>query len=180
MRSWFLLAAALLAGCAGSTASPAGVPPATGPAAQSIGFSDDGVLSISRIGVRLTGENSFTDPTYGKVLGYFPGLTSTTSGVVTVALGSKVTFSNVDTSHPHTASFLGDASGSGASWPSSFTGSSSQSPAGTDISTSNFSTGTLSAGKSSLIYSANVPGFYMIGCAFHYTSFGMRDVVIVQ
>jgi plastocyanin len=29
-------------------------------------------------------------------------------------------------------------------------------------------------------YVANVPGFYIIGCAYHYSSDNMRTVIIVQ
>lgn len=173
------LAATMLAGCGGSMQS-AGNASAGGTLPQTIGFSEKGEASTFTVGVRLTNENPFVSKPYGQVLGYFKGTASKTSKVVTIPLGSSVVFSNVDSQLPHTASLLGDATKKSAPWPSSFTGSSSQSPAGTDISTASFSTGTMSAGKSSLTYTASVPGFYMFGCAFHYVSHEMRDVIIVK
>jgi len=91
-----------------------------------------------------------------------------------------VVFTNVDSSLPHTGSLLGDATKKSAPWPSTFTGSSNASKAGTDISTTDFSTGTIDPGGSSAVYTASVPGFYMFGCAFHYISHGMRDIIIVK
>lgn len=136
--------------------------------------------SVQPVGVRLTGEAAFVDPHYGSVLGYFNGLTSTTSQVVSLTMGESVQFTNVDTMRPHTVSFLGTATATHAPWPPSFNGSASQSPAGTVISTTNFSTGPLNPGQQSLIYETGLPGFFMIGCAFHYDSNGMRSVIIVR
>ena len=136
--------------------------------------------SLGPVGVRLIGESSFTDPNYGFILGYFNGTTSTTSQVVRLTMGESVRFINVDGSLPHTVSFLGDATATHAPWPPSFNGSSTQSPAGTSIGTTNFSTGALSPGQMSLVYETGLPGFYMVGCAFHYNSSSMRTVIIVQ
>jgi plastocyanin len=177
-----LLAAALISGCSGSASGPPALSAPSAP--QSVAFTDDGfVNSISdttaAVGIRLTGESSGKSK-YGMVLGYFKGTKSTISHVVTLSAGQSVVFHNVDSFDPHTGSFLGDASASKAPWPKSFNGSSTQSPANTDISTANFSTGSLNAGTSSLTYAANVPGFYMFGCFYHYNSFHMRDVIIVQ
>jgi plastocyanin len=134
------------------------------------------------VGVNLSAETPTTDPTYGRVLGYFnsSGTINTTSQVVHLTAATNMVFQNFDNGIPHTASFLGNASASGATFPSSFNGSATQSPANTVISTQNFSTGALNAGSSSLQYNAGPPGFYMFGCAFHYDSDGMRTVVIVQ
>lgn len=180
----FVLAAVLLAGCSahGSSASSPVVP---GPTQQisNIGIKDDGVdLSSSAVavGIRLTGEAPFLSPRYGQVLGYFKGKTNTTSQVVTLFAATNVRFFNVDTVRPHTLSFLGDATRRSAPWPPTFTGSSTQSPAGTAIGTTNFSTGPLNPGTKSLVYTTGAPGFYMVGCAFHYVSNGMRTVIIVK
>ena len=135
---------------------------------------------IDIVGVRLTGEQSFNDPSYGFELGYFDGTKSTTSQTVSLNSGESVRFQNVDSVLTHTASFLGDASQNSAPWPSTFDGSSTQSPAGTVISTIGFSTGPLARGKSSLVYETGIPGFYMFGCAFHYDSNEMRTVIIVH
>jgi plastocyanin len=136
--------------------------------------------SIAAVGLRLFGESSITDPHYGFILGYFNGTTSTTSEVVHLTMGESVRFFNVDASAPHTASFLGNATSTHAPFPSSFNGSATQSPAGTAIGTTNFSTGALNPGQMSLVYETGLPGFYMIGCAFHYDSFNMRTVIIVM
>jgi plastocyanin len=177
-----VLAIALLAGCSGGASST----PAIGAPAepQSIAFNDDGFVdsasaTTSAIGINLSGEKSGNSKPYGKLLGYFPGTKIKTSQVVTLHSGQTVVFHNLDSSLTHTASLLGDASKSHAPWPTSFDGSEAQSPAKTDISTTDFSTGPLSPHKNSLKYTANVPGFYMFGCFFHYT-FGMRDIIIVE
>ncbi len=136
--------------------------------------------SISSVGIRLTGESPFNDPNYGFELGYFNGLTSTTSQTVVLSAGETVQFQNVDTTLTHTASFLGDATASGAPWPSSFDGTKTRSPAGTPIGTSGFSTGPLKPGKKSPLYETGMPGFYMFGCAFHYNPDEMRTVIVVR
>ena len=183
------LAVIALAGCGGGAASSPGMVPAAVPQAasvqpQSIAFTESGFVesfaSTGSIGVRLSGETPVTNKHYGRLLGYAKGTVTKTTQVVTLVSGQSVVFHNVDTSLPHTASFLGDATKKSAPWPAQFDGSSSQSKAGTDISTPNFSTGAMSAGASSLTYVANVPGFYMFGCAFHYNSSGMRDIIIVR
>ena len=178
------LAALLLAGCGGQSApmSAAPAPAAPSNGVLSLGVTDDGfdTLSTLQVGVRLTGEASFNDPNYGFELGYFKGKVSTTSQTVTLATGRNVRFFNVDTQLPHTVSFLGNATKNMAPWPSQFNGSGTKSPAGTAIGTTNWSTGTLLPGKSSVLYTTGVPGFYMVGCAFHYNTHMMRTVIIVK
>ncbi len=137
--------------------------------------------TIAAVGVRLNGEHSVTDPHYGLILGYFNGTTSTTTQLVMLTAGEDVQFFNVDSmGTPHTVSFLGDATSTSAPWPPHFNGSSTRSPTGTAIGTHNFSTGALMPGQKSLVYSTGLPGFYMMGCAFHYDSNTMRDVFIVM
>jgi plastocyanin len=179
------LAALLLAGCGGHAASPTpGLPAPSQPtnSVTTVGFSDAGIdaSTVQHVGIRLNGESPFTDPRYGFVLGYFKGKTSTTSQVFTLPMGKQVKFFNVDASFPHTASFLGNATSQSAPWPSQFNGSGTKSPAGTAIGTTNWSTGTLSPGTASALYSTGLPGFYMIGCAFHYNLHMMRTVIIVH
>jgi hypothetical protein len=177
-----LTATALLAGCAAQSS----MSPSTTPANQAMPPTQipmsEGVMpdSTLKVGVRLTGETATTNKHYGKVLGYFKGFKSTTSQVIKLSANSNVVFKNVDTAHPHTASFLGDATNKSAPWPASFNGSSTAAPAGTAIGTSNWSTGTLNPGKQSAVYSTGAPGFYMLGCFYHYDLFGMRTVIIVQ
>jgi hypothetical protein len=132
------------------------------------------------VGIRLTGETPGSNPKYGAVQGYFKGKKSTTAQVVTLAANTNVVFQSEDTTLPHTGSFLGDASKKSAPWPKTFTGSETASPAGTAIGTTGFSTGVLTPGKKSAIYSTGAPGFYMFGCYFHYVPDQMRTVIIVK
>jgi hypothetical protein len=122
------------------------------------------------------------DPTYGTLLGYFnsTGSPNNQSSVVNLTMATPVMFHNFDNVNPHTGSFLGDASANGANFPSTFTGSFTQSPAGTIISTTNFSTGNLNPGSVSLVYNSGPPGFFMFGCGYHYVSNGMRTIIISQ
>jgi plastocyanin len=174
-----LVAAPLFAGCGGGSASSPVASQAMTP--TQIPFSDDAIPNRTPVvGIRLTGETAFTSPTYGRVQGYFKGKKSMTAQVVTLSPNVPVVFASVDSSLTHTASFLGNATASSAPWPSTFTGSEAQSQAGTAIGTAKFSTGPLSPGKKSLTYNTGAPGFYMIGCAFHYVSSGMRTVIIVK
>ena len=187
LKQVFSAAAILaLAGCGSQsmTAAPSAMPASHGVAplpAQiaQIPVSDDAII-IKKVGVRLTGEQSFNSPKYGLVLGYFNGKTSTKSEIVKLPAATTVVFYNVDTGHPHTASFLGDATSQSAPWPQSFNGSSQASPAGTAIGTTSFSTGAMVPGGKSKKYNSGSPGFYMFGCAFHYNSNGMRTVIIVM
>ena len=186
--------AILLGGCSGHLTPPAAVPMGQRDAVTTVGVTHDGfttngsdiesnaAMTATPIpaGVRLTGEQPITDHRYGFVLGYFKGLTSTTSQVITVAAGKKITFKNVDTGPPHTVSFLGNATATSAPWPSSFNGSFTKSPAGTPIGKPMFSTGALNPGQKSAVYSTGMPGFYMEGCGFHYDSSKMRTVIIVK
>ena len=180
------LAAVLAAGCGGHAAAPTSALPAPGQAGgntMDVGITEDGfdsATSTIAVGVRLTGENPFVDSRYGQVLGYFKGKTSMTSEVVSVPMGRNIRFFNVDGALPHTMSFLGNATRHSAPWPSQFTGSGTASPAGTAIGTTNWSTGTLTPGSRSAKYTTGLPGFYMMGCAFHYVLHGMRTVVIVK
>ena len=130
------------------------------------------------VGIRLIGESVTLDARYVSVLGYFLGTTSTKSQVVSLTAGVPVIFKNVD-SIPHTAAFLGNATSTSAPWPASFTGGTTASPAGTAIGTTGFTTGNLNGGLSSAVYSTGGPGFYMIGCFYHYVSNKMRTVIIV-
>lgn len=133
---------------------------------------------IYSIGIRLNGELSFNDPNYGFELGYAVG-TGTQTQTISLSAGESVQFSNLD-SISHSAAFLGNATKSSAPWPSSFNGSTSQSPAGTAIGTSGFATGPLNPGKKSPVYETGMPGFYMFGCQFHYNPDEMRTVIIVH
>lgn len=183
-----LLAAAgllAMAGCGGTAALPHSNMMSGGHSGQSaavVGFADDAFQpdSAQVVGVRLTGESSFHSNNYGTVLGYFRGTKSLTSQVVSLTAATTVVFHNVDSSRPHTASFLGNATKNVAHFPALFNGGSVKSPAGSTLNSTKFSTGPLNPGSVSAKYNSGSPGFYMFGCAFHYDSNGMRTVIIVK
>ena len=133
---------------------------------------------VYSVGIRLNGELSFTDPNYGFELGYAVG-TGTQTQTLSLAIGESVQFTNLDTI-PHSAAFLGKATSNGAPWPASFNGSTTPSPAFTAIGTTGWATGPLNPGTKSVIYETGLPGFYMIGCQFHYNTHEMRTVVVVH
>ena len=134
---------------------------------------------ITTIGIRLNGELSFTDPNYGFELGYAVGTTSSQTQTISLKMGESALFQNVDT-EPHSAAFLGNATANSAPWPGSFNGSTTQSPAGTAIGTTGWATGSLNPNQKSPIYETGLPGFYMIGCQYHYNTNEMRTVIVVH
>ena len=162
--------------------STSGVVPTNPIVTVPIGSESADAFTGKNVGVRLTGEKGFRS-TYGFVIGYFNGLTSTTSQIISASPGVQIMFKNVDplfVKVPHTVSFLGKATATHAPWPSLFNGSGTRSPAGTVISTVGFSTGPIHPGHVSLIYNTGPPGFYMVGCFFHYNSNHMRTIIIVK
>lgn len=168
-----MLASAALAGCAGGTPFPAALP-------------HDCVVAIApaateTVGVNLANpvQNPCTDPTYQAVTGYFAGTTVTGSHVISLTASSTdvIEFANLDL-QPHTATNLGAWSGA---YPQVTPNpNKTASPANTDISDPRFTTGPINGGSTSAAYIADVPGVYVIGCAFHYNTNDMRTVVIVQ
>jgi len=133
---------------------------------------------VTTIGIRLNGELSYTDPTYGFELGYASGK-GTQTQTISLNMDESIAFKNLDTI-PHSAAFLGDATPSPSTWPATFIGSTTKSPAGTTIGTAGFSTGSLNPNQRSPVYLAGSPGFYMIGCQYHYVSNMLRTVIIVH
>lgn len=180
----FSLLTLFAAGCGSHAAVPTTAMPSTfsNQSITSIPISDEAQPNVlyTQIGIRLTNESPTNDFRYGQVLGYFRGLTNTHSQVIGLTANQNVQFYNVDSFRPHTISFLGNATSHSAPWPSSFNGSSTMSPRHTAIGTKNFSSGPVSPGGKSVVYSAGMPGFYMFGCAFHYNSNMMRTVIIVH
>src|SRR5437870_9382589 len=180
VRALFFVVAVIFSGCSGQVASPQ-LSQSHPAEASTIAFNDSGLDATGqlRIGVNLEA-NPIRDPRYRYVIGYFKGTTSQTSQIISVGMGRSVKFVNVDDNDAHTASFLGDATAHMAPSPAHFNGSSTASPAGTAIGTHGFSTGPLNPHQASALYSTGLPGFYMIGCFFHYDSNRMRTVIIVR
>ena len=134
---------------------------------------------ITTIGIRLIGEMSIIDPNYGFELGYAVATTSTQTQTISLSMGESVLFKNVD-KIPHSAAFLGNATSNSAPWPTSFNGSTTRSVAGTAIGTTGFATGSLNPNEKSPVYETGLPGFYMIGCQYHYENNMIRTVIIVH
>src|SRR5450755_3528451 len=146
----------------------------TAPNLESVALSQ-----TTTIGIRLNGEMSIMDPNYGFELGYAVGKKRTLTQTISLAMGESVQFQNVDTI-PHTAAFLGNATAHNAPWPSTFTGGTAESQAGTAIGTKGWTTGNLNPKKLSKTYATGLPGFYMIGCQYHYVPDHLRTVIIVR
>ncbi|MDQ6767137.1 MAG: hypothetical protein M3Z41_04955 [Candidatus Eremiobacteraeota bacterium] len=134
------------------------------------------------VGLLLTGESAVTVAPYGSLVGFFNGTNGNApngSGTVHLTANMTVQFHNVEATggQPHTASFIQTW---GGSFPASPTIPTTASAAGTSISSAGFSSGNLNPGAVSAVYNAGGAGMFIFGCAYHYSSNGMRTVVIVQ
>lgn len=110
--------------------------------------------------------NEFTDPTYGPVWYYSSIAGASQADVINVASGSQVVFENDSSpSSPHTASGLGTGP-----FPPSFDNTSGLKKNGTVIDGSlTWSTGLLTSGQRSQVFTVGPPGTYYFGCGIHYT-----------
>lgn len=113
------------------------------------------------------------DPTWGTISGYTQ---NQTSQVMAFPPGSKITVKNLSTTTPHTLNVVGVASGPPPNFPPS--PSLTFSARGNGVIGPNYASGTLNP-QSSVTLTLSKPGIYLIGCAFHYIEFQMRDVIQV-
>jgi len=155
VRTIVLSAVLILAAC-----TP-GAPPA------GAGTSPGGSATLT-IDVSLTGATISATP-FGTSAGFTPA-------IATVPVGSTVRFVNID-SFAHTASAVG-----GATFPAtSPLGTSALSPSQDLRLSTGWSTGTLAAGASSPVLTADVAGTYLYGCFFHYgAATPMRAAIVVR
>jgi cytochrome oxidase Cu insertion factor (SCO1/SenC/PrrC family)/plastocyanin len=114
------------------------------------------------------------DPVWGTVSGYTQ---NQTSQVLAYPPGAKITVKNLSSSSPHTLNVIAQTKGPPPQWPQS--PSLSFYPSGNGVLSTNYASGTLNPGDSVTIKLSN-PGIYLIGCAFHYVEFNMRDVIEVM
>lgn len=114
------------------------------------------------------------DPTWGTVSGYTQ---AQTSQVLAFPPGTKITLTNLSKVDPHTLNVLATSNGPPPKWPKN--PSLSFSPSGNGVLGSNYASGTLNPGASVKVTLSN-PGIYLLGCAFHYVGFNMRDVIEVS
>lgn len=123
-------------------------------------------IPTGRIGV-------VADPVWGTVAGYTQ---NKTSQVLALAPGAKITLENLSSSTPHTLNVIGSTSGPPPKWPTN--PSLSFSPAGNGVLGTGYASGSINPGATVTV-TLSKPGIYLIGCAYHYISFQMRDIVQV-
>ena len=105
----------------------------------------------------------FTQEQYSQVLGFPPG--------------TMLTITNINSQGiPHTLNVISKIKKPPANFPANPTLPTS---ANGSILKKNYRSGAIMAGKSVTV-SLAAKGIYLIGCAFHYKSDGMRDVVVVE
>jgi protein SCO1 len=133
--------------------------------------------SSSAIGVDIpTGKIGVeNDPVWGTVSGYTQ---EQTSQVLAFPPGVTITVTNISTGGvPHTLNVIAQTKGPPPNWPAS--PSLSFSPSGNGVLGTSFASGIINPGSSVKVKLSN-PGIYLIGCAFHYISNQMRDVIQVS
>ena len=113
------------------------------------------------------------DPVWGTVSGYTQ---NQTSQVMAYPPGATVTISNLSSTSPHTLNVIAVASAPPPKWPQN--PSLSFSPSGNGVLGAGYASGSLNPGSSVKVKLTN-PGIYLIGCAYHYIEFNMRDVIEV-
>lgn len=105
----------------------------------------------------------FTQSKYSQTLGFPPG--------------TKITLRNLSGTTPHTLNVIAEIKKPPAMFPKNPNLQSS--PNGHGILGTGYRSGVIQPGKSVTI-ELSKPGIYLIGCAFHYVSNGMRDVFVVK
>ncbi len=139
------------------------------------GGSSPSPLPSSAIGVAVpTGKIGVeSDPVWGTVSGYTQ---QQTSQVLAYAPGAKITIQNLSSTTPHTLNVLAETNGPPPHWPKN--PSLSFSPSGNGVLGTGYASGSLNPGASVTV-TLSKPGIYLIGCAYHYIEFKMRDVIQV-
>jgi protein SCO1/2 len=113
------------------------------------------------------------DPTWGSVGGYTQ---RHTSQVLAFPPNSKITITNLSSSTQHTLNVIALNNTPPPNWPAS--PSLSINPSGNGVLGVGYASGIINGGKSVTV-KLTKPGIYLIGCAFHYLSNQMRDVIEV-
>ena len=142
-----------------------GSTPPPGVSGNSIGEA----LPTSAIGVEI-------DPMWGQVAGFTQ---SNRSQVIAFAPGTQITVKNLasgGSGAPHTLNVIGMSSGPPASFPAN--PSLSTTASGGNSLASGFASGVINPG-SQMTLTLSTPGTFLVGCAFHYVTNNMRDVIEV-
>ena len=159
--------AGLAAACGGGGGGGYSAPTTTTPTPAPTNSAS--TLQVVRLALPTTAIGNENDPTYGVVGGYTQTVYSQVLGFVP---GAQIMIQNDQSSTPHT---LGDTSGHG-SFPAA--ASLSTSASGGSTFSSGFQTGSINPGQSVGPFTLS-SGVYYIGCAYHYASNQMRDVLVV-
>lgn len=133
-------------------------------------------LNSNSVGIALpTGSIGVeNDPTWGSVGGYTQ---KTYSQVLAFAPSTTITLVNLSSTTTHTFNVVGTASGPPASFPVSPTFATANSGA---MLNGTYSSGNIAPGASVSVTLPATPGTFLIGCAYHYSSNQMRDVIQVS
>jgi protein SCO1/2 len=113
------------------------------------------------------------DPVWGTVSGYTQ---EQTSQIMAFPPGSTVTINNRSSTTPHTLNVIAVGGTPPPNWPQD--PSLSFSPSGNGVLSADYASGSINPG-SSVKVKLSKPGIYLIGCAYHYIEFSMRDVIQV-
>lgn len=114
------------------------------------------------------------DPVWGTISGYTQ---QQTSQILAFPPGSTLTLQNLSNSTPHTLNVIAQTKGPPPVWPKS--PSLSFYPSGNGVLGNGYASGTLNAGATVKV-KLSKPGIYLIGCAYHYIQYAMRDVIEVS
>ena len=170
----------VLAGC--MSPGPYGAaPPYTGPTGS--GHATNCVASLPsgnpQIIYEFVSGPHCDDQTYGDIDGYYFDAAFQHFEIIQIAKSptNTIIFSNAD-GQDHMNSSLGIWSGS---WPTNGPNpNATPSPQGTDIGSPGWTTGIIAPFAESRAYVADLPGIFVIGDPFFYTSNNMRTILIVQ
>jgi protein SCO1/2 len=114
------------------------------------------------------------DPVWGTVAGFTQ---EKTTQVLAFAPGAKLTIVNLSKVDDHTLNVISKTNGPPPQWPVS--PSLGFSPTGNGILGLGYASGLLTPGASVTI-TLSKPGTYLLGCAVHYVSNAMRDIIEVS
>lgn len=114
------------------------------------------------------------DPTWGTISGFTE---EKTSQVLAFPPGTTLMIHNLSSTSPHTLDVIAQTSGPPPKWPQS--PSLSFYPSGNGVLGAGYASGTIQPNSEVSVKLTN-PGIYLIGCAFHYIGFNMRDIIQVE
>lgn len=114
------------------------------------------------------------DPSWGAVGGYTQ---SARSQVIAFPPGTTITIKNLSSTIKHTLNVISTTSGPPANFPSN--PSLSISASGGTTFGAGYASGSVNPGDSVSVTLAN-PGTYLVGCAYDYVNYNMRDVIEVS